>query len=112
MLQPWFRRGSGVARSIICRQCRKLYSSRFLDRGHDAAQSPLYNPARYLQNSARETQSHIPLRQQLKQEAKALKSRKRQKKDDEEALREKWELTVGIEIHAQLDTGAKLFSSE
>ncbi|TQB70442.1 hypothetical protein MPDQ_000470 [Monascus purpureus] len=52
----------------------------------------------------------IPLRKQLKQEAKALKARKKKRRENEEASREKWELTVGIEIHAQLDTESKLFS--
>lgn len=41
-----------------------------------------------------------------------MKSRKRQKREDEEASRQKWELTVGIEIHAQLNTETKLFSSQ
>lgn len=52
----------------------------------------------------------VPLRKQLKQDAKALKAQKRQRKEGEEASREIWELTVGVEIHAQLDTTAKLFS--
>lgn len=30
----------------------------------------------------------------------------------EEESRQQWELTVGIEIHAQLDTESKLFSCE
>ncbi|KAI5307322.1 Carnitine O-acetyltransferase mitochondrial [Ascosphaera pollenicola] len=54
-----------------------------------------------------------PLRKQLKSEAKARKAAKRNngpgsKKDD---VLKDWELTVGIEVHAQLDTDAKLFSS-
>lgn len=52
----------------------------------------------------------VPLRKQLKQEAKTLKAQKRQRKESEEASRQEWELTVGVEIHAQLDTEAKLFS--
>lgn len=52
----------------------------------------------------------MPLRKQLKEEAKALKARKREKKETEEAWRRGWELTVGIEIHAQLNTQSKLFS--
>lgn len=57
-----------------------------------------------------DTSDRVPLRKQLKQEAKALKSQKRQRKESEEASRRIWELTVGVEIHAQLDTTAKLFS--
>jgi aspartyl-tRNA(Asn)/glutamyl-tRNA(Gln) amidotransferase subunit B len=53
----------------------------------------------------------VPLRKQLKQEAKNLKAQKKQRKQNEEASRQEWELTVGVEIHAQLDTAAKLFSS-
>lgn len=56
------------------------------------------------------TQERVPLRKQLKQEAKFLRSHKKQRKEDEEASRQEWELTVGVEIHAQLDTEAKLFS--
>ncbi|CAG7985455.1 unnamed protein product [Penicillium salamii] len=56
------------------------------------------------------TQERVPLRKQLKQEAKSLRSHKKQRKEDEEASRQEWELTVGVEIHAQLDTEAKLFS--
>ncbi|KAJ5094068.1 hypothetical protein N7456_009929 [Penicillium angulare] len=56
------------------------------------------------------TSDRIPLRKQLKQEAKSLKSQKKQRKENEEASRQTWELTVGVEIHAQLDTAAKLFS--
>lgn len=52
----------------------------------------------------------VPLRKQLKQEAKALKNQKKQRKQSEQASRSDWELTVGVEIHAQLDTAAKLFS--
>ncbi|KAJ5813328.1 uncharacterized protein N7503_000078 [Penicillium pulvis] len=52
----------------------------------------------------------VPLRKQLKQDAKSLKAQKKQRKENEEASRQEWELTVGVEIHAQLDTAAKLFS--
>jgi aspartyl-tRNA(Asn)/glutamyl-tRNA(Gln) amidotransferase subunit B len=54
----------------------------------------------------------IPLRKQLKDGAKNLKAQKRQKKGKEETPNhDGWELTVGIEVHAQLNTEAKLFSS-
>lgn len=67
-------------------------------------------PTRYLQPPA--SADRVPLRKQLKEEAKALRSHKRQRKETEEASREEWELTVGVEIHAQLDTETKLFSRE
>nr|AAB05037.1 NEMPA [Aspergillus nidulans] len=65
---------------------------------------------RRLQTSSTDTQERIPIRKQLKQEAKAIKSRKRERREQEEASRHKWELTVGVEIHAQLNTETKLFS--
>ncbi|KAK3303047.1 amidotransferase-like protein [Chaetomium strumarium] len=52
-----------------------------------------------------------PLRKQLKEEAKALKaSGKKKKKNADNQTVPGWELTVGIEIHAQLNTARKLFS--
>ncbi|TVY43155.1 Glutamyl-tRNA(Gln) amidotransferase subunit B, mitochondrial [Lachnellula occidentalis] len=54
----------------------------------------------------------IPFRKQLKDEAKRRKaegSGKKAKEDNQKL--EDWELTVGIEIHAQLNTARKLFSS-
>ena len=54
----------------------------------------------------------IPFRKQLKDEAKKRKAEAAPKisRGDNQRL-EKWELTVGIEIHAQLNTARKLFSS-
>ncbi|KAH8159098.1 hypothetical protein CIB48_g9156 [Xylaria polymorpha] len=55
---------------------------------------------------------HVPLRKQLKDEAKKQKaSGKRKKKNVNNQVVDGWELTVGIEIHAQLNTAKKLFSS-
>ncbi|KAE8445542.1 hypothetical protein EG329_013306 [Mollisiaceae sp. DMI_Dod_QoI] len=54
----------------------------------------------------------IPFRKQLKDEAKQRKAEgagKKAKKDNQRL--DNWELTVGIEIHAQLNTPRKLFSS-
>ena len=53
----------------------------------------------------------IPFRKQLKDEVKKRKAEsgpKISRKDNQKL--EKWELTVGIEIHAQLNTARKLFS--
>jgi aspartyl-tRNA(Asn)/glutamyl-tRNA(Gln) amidotransferase subunit B len=96
MLRPLAR---GAVRSL-CSQCRLI--------------APIHNnhhpfiPLRRLQTST--SPDRVPLRKQLKQDAKALKAQKRQRKESEEASRQEWELTVGVEIHAQLDTAAKLFS--
>ncbi|KAE8328851.1 Glutamyl-tRNA amidotransferase subunit B, mitochondrial [Aspergillus sergii] len=104
MLRPWLRQSTRAARSLPCCQCPRPYSSRL---------PTLTNPSssvRRLQTSAPESQDRVPLRKQLKQNAKALKAEKRQRRESEEASRQKWELTVGIEIHAQLNTENKLFS--
>lgn len=58
-----------------------------------------------------EATSHVPLRKQLKAEEKAQKASGRKKADNaSKQVVPGWELTVGIEIHAQLNTGHKLFS--
>ena len=52
-----------------------------------------------------------PLRKQLKDEGKAKKTGAKQvKAQDVDPRLAAWELTVGIEIHAQLNTARKLFS--
>jgi len=58
----------------------------------------------------------LPLRKQLKDEAKVkraagLKGASQPSRATRKNL-EDWELTVGIEIHAQLNTARKLFSRE
>ncbi|RMJ26102.1 hypothetical protein PHISP_03035 [Aspergillus sp. HF37] len=110
MLRPCLRRANGAVRSLVCPQCRLRYTLQPRIRPHSLPQFASSPPVRSLQTASHESPGHIPLRQQLKQEAKAVKSRKRQRRDDEEASRQKWELTVGIEIHAQLNTESKLFS--
>ncbi|KAF3898049.1 Glutamyl-tRNA(Gln) amidotransferase subunit B, mitochondrial [Trichophyton interdigitale] len=54
----------------------------------------------------------VPLRKQLKDETKAKRLQGKGKKKSRGASSqvEGWELTVGIEVHAQLDTDSKLFS--
>lgn len=53
-----------------------------------------------------------PLRKQLKDQARAAKAsgKKKKKKNVDNQTVPGWELTVGIEIHAQLNTARKLFS--
>ncbi len=56
--------------------------------------------------------AHVPLRKQLKDEAKKQKAAgKRKKRNASNQVVDGWELTVGIEIHAQLNTAKKLFSA-
>ena len=52
----------------------------------------------------------IPLRKQLKEEAKLAKKQGKKKSKGDSQTVDGWELTVGIEIHAQLNTSRKLFS--
>ena len=95
--------GGGTLRSLCVRRLTRTALSSTKAQFSSA-------PTRYLQPPA--SADHVPLRKQLKEEAKALRSHKRQRKETEEASREEWELTVGVEIHAQLDTETKLFSRE
>jgi aspartyl-tRNA(Asn)/glutamyl-tRNA(Gln) amidotransferase subunit B len=58
----------------------------------------------------------VPLRKHLKDEAKRKKAEAKasnggNKKQKTDPRLEKWELTVGIEVHAELNTACKLFSS-
>lgn len=99
MLRSWI--GSGAVRSLCVRRLTRSSLSSPKARFSSA-------PTRYLQPPA--SADRVPLRKQLKQEAKALRSHKKQRKETEEASRQEWELTVGVEIHAQLDTESKLFS--
>ncbi|KAJ5577194.1 Aspartyl/glutamyl-tRNA(Asn/Gln) amidotransferase B subunit [Penicillium sp. DV-2018c] len=100
MLRSWL--GSGPLRSLhVLRLNRTL-----------PARNAFSSSTRYLASPAPAPTSadRVPLRKQLKQEAKALRSHKRQRKEIAEASKEEWELTVGVEVHAQLDTETKLFS--
>ncbi|KAL1892375.1 hypothetical protein Sste5346_007113 [Sporothrix stenoceras] len=92
-----------------CPQCSPLLAFR-----HDRFSSSTTTKAPPPSNT-----SPIPLRKQLKDEAKARKAKAAQKKASGEAPSATnrgqtvpgWELTVGIEIHAQLNTAHKLFSA-
>lgn len=53
---------------------------------------------------------HVPLRKQLKEQAKQAKKQGKKKAKGDSQTVDGWELTVGIEIHAQLNTSRKLFS--
>ncbi|KAI4733056.1 hypothetical protein E4T50_16389 [Aureobasidium sp. EXF-12298] len=68
----------------------------------------------YSFQTAKTADTAVPLRKQLKEEAKQRKkSAKAAGKGNNEAnpLLDKWELTVGIEVHAELNTAHKLFST-
>ncbi|OQO29244.1 hypothetical protein B0A51_05458 [Rachicladosporium sp. CCFEE 5018] len=72
--------------------------------------------SRGLQVSTASPPNAVPLRKHLKDEAKRKKAdakatRGLRQNDAAIARLEKWELTVGIEVHAELNTACKLFSS-
>lgn len=58
--------------------------------------------------------STVSFRKQLKDEARARKAQGDQHRNRslESNVNSEWELTVGIEIHAQLNSDRKLFSGE
>ncbi|THW75111.1 hypothetical protein D6D19_04278 [Aureobasidium pullulans] len=65
--------------------------------------------------TAKAADAAVPLRKQLKEEAKqrkkSAKSAKSLGNNAADPLLDKWELTVGIEVHAELNTAHKLFST-
>lgn len=71
---------------------------------------------RLLHSTGRCRQIVTPLRKEIKDTNKAARAARREGGDDDAAAGrnhiEGWELTVGIEIHAQLNTARKLFSGE
>ena len=74
---------------------------------------PFQQVARSLE-TATLVNSDVPYRKQLKDKAKQRRAAGESKHNDakkvREARAENWELTVGIEVHAQLNTERKLFS--
>lgn len=72
--------------------------------GHFRAASTIEKP------TASSNESVIPFRKQLKEEAKLAKKQGKKKSKVDYQTADGWELTVGIEIHAQLNTARKLFS--
>lgn len=77
--------------------------------------SPSSSYTRALQTSTSVTEE-VPFRKQLKDEAKRNRATGDYGNGDSQGPHsnsrlDKWELTVGIEIHAQLNTERKLFSS-
>ncbi|KAF4980903.1 hypothetical protein FZEAL_3188 [Fusarium zealandicum] len=78
------------------------------------AGSPIANSARLLHVAPEAVTpppaQAVPLRKQLKDEAKQAKKQGKKKSKGDSQTVDGWELTVGIEIHAQLNTERKLFS--
>ncbi|QIW96249.1 hypothetical protein AMS68_001767 [Peltaster fructicola] len=82
---------------------RLCYTAKWLQlRGLSTAVTPEPDPA--------------PLRKHLKEQAKRKRAEERDKRSNGKHIKqdqrlERWELTVGIEVHAQLNTACKLFSN-
>ncbi|KAL2829710.1 Glutamyl-tRNA amidotransferase subunit B, mitochondrial [Aspergillus cavernicola] len=110
MLRPCLRHCSrATLRSLSCPRCLPRDDLQLLQ-FNQKIPLPSFPPTRRLQTSSIDSQDPVPLRKQLKQDAKTVRARKRERREQEEASRQKWELTVGVEIHAQLNTETKLFS--
>ncbi|ORY68322.1 PET112 family protein [Pseudomassariella vexata] len=99
------------------RGCLSLWQAHSSIRPCPVASIPSARSLRQLRTDASLTQRdpapvHVPLRKQLKDEAKKAKaSGKKKTKNVDNQVVDGWELTVGIEIHAQLNTARKLFSA-
>lgn len=107
---PWYRLSSSRWSS------HELAGAQWRPTIRGDAKSPLTQRLGYPRTletatSGTDPQNYVPLRKQLKEEAKAKKRGAKQKKGEDPRLAS-WELTVGIEIHAQLNTESKLFSSK
>lgn len=115
MLRTWLLRNAGVAHPRRCLHgLREQQLQAWIPGGsHLASFPPIIRRTLTTEVASERREERVPLRKQLKDEAKSLKAQKRQNKGNEGPQRhEGWELTIGIEIHAQLNTEAKLFSSE
>ncbi len=89
----------------------RLFITRSQHTGPDTLSKPDLRPAAQLNQSIPKPSANAPFRKQLRDEAKAFKaSGKKKKKNVDNQTVPGWELTVGIEIHAQLNTRRKLFS--
>lgn len=79
---------------------------RYLLSGHISTNSCLRRRIRPLHTTTDAT----PFRKQLKDEARARKAASPKRPKAQNQKLDDWELTVGVEIHAQLNTARKLFS--
>lgn len=114
VLQDYLLWGRVPARGCLRRASRavstppgRLYTPRIV------CQRPLHTTTTgHTDAAAADTPDIVPFRKQLKDEAKKRKASgvPKKAKSDKQKL-DNWELTVGIEIHAQLNTARKLFSS-
>lgn len=99
-------------RPFICRDCLRRVRSTQLSPGHLPQIA-----RRSLQTESHPSQDDAPFRKLLKDATKQQKKERKSSDASKDAAKhtdlrlEKWELTVGIEVHAELNTARKLFSS-
>lgn len=109
MLLRWVPRVCPRAVSPVPKSSRLAAAYPILARHPSAVLRPLHSTGHF-------RQTVTPLRKELKDTNKAARAARREAgEDDAVAGRDEiegWELTVGIEIHAQLNTARKLFSGE
>lgn len=116
MIPSTTRRALATAsvRPNICQSCLRYSRHPFLATEKRSAPS-----SSHLLHTSRESPSDdAPFRKVLKDAAKKSKKEKKANSDQstkshkaKASVADKWELTVGIEIHAELNTAQKLFSS-
>jgi hypothetical protein len=124
MIRPWILRNAGATRHYYYRRPQQFQILNQVFRNINDSTclvTSIVNSTvsrtslRLLQTNATTTTAEpAPLRKRLRDEAKALKKPKGLQHQGNDASSQQhvdWELTVGVEIHAQLNTGTKLFSS-
>ncbi|KAI8939233.1 hypothetical protein NX059_005059 [Plenodomus lindquistii] len=97
-------------RPYICRECLRKTQHVRLDPPAFVLPSPTRSLQTKSQPASTDTSFRKALKDATKQEKHSKKSSKSSQKPRDPRL-DKWELTVGIEIHAELNTARKLFSS-
>ncbi|KIV82637.1 aspartyl/glutamyl-tRNA(Asn/Gln) amidotransferase, B subunit [Exophiala sideris] len=107
MQQRWM----GWTRLICERRCSLLHHPHNTRLPPLARQGFLITSRSFHSCLSQREDDHVPLRKQLKAAAKAAKRASEPAASESPDVLQDWELTVGIEIHAQLNTAHKLFSS-
>jgi hypothetical protein len=112
MLRPWL---TGGAHPYHCSLGIWFHNHQLrLSAPWQATRLPFLSTSQYGRQTAfiAHKETIVPLRKQLKQDAKTSKAQKRRGDGESAVQTDDWELTVGIEIHAQLNAESKLFSGE
>lgn len=110
--KPMQQRWVGWTRLVGRRQCPLLHHPFNAIPSPVARHHLLLNSRQFHACLPQRQEDHVPLRKQLKAAAKAAKRKPEPTASEGPDVLEGWELTVGIEIHAQLNTAHKLFSCQ